>query len=176
MSYFAKESKQSLKVFITWSHTSFWLWALCNQPHPWGFRSPLQSSADHDISQKNKRKTGEQVPQAGKKPLLASKNEVWHPFCRLWPNRSHSTLSHGKKPFFPEYPQRQQWMKGSLYQEVAAESTHNLTAKKKKPNINIVFIFFFFFPFKAASEALLCWSAPLFALLKYLQHHLSYQD
>lgn len=43
-------------------------------------------------------------------------------------------------------------MKGSLYQEVAAESTHNLTAKKKKTNKNIVFIFFFFFLLKLQAK------------------------
>lgn len=73
----------------------------------------------------------------------------------------HSLTHHQNKSFFPEDPQRWQWMKGPLYEKVSLCLLTTLSLKKSH-------MLFFFSPFKAAIEFFLCWAAPLFALFKYL--------
>lgn len=174
MSYTAKEGKQSLKVFNTWPHTSFWLRAVCNRPHLQGtdppsralsLRMALQTRTFHRKKKKknpkkelNKQENKSyQLPKQGK--TLPGKLEICSASCV--PTGITALLPCQKKPFFPENPQRCWWMKGSLYQEAVAVSTHNLIIKKKPHAglglVDLVFFFFLRLQVKLSSaELLLC--------------------
>lgn len=167
MSYTAKAGKQSLKVFTTWCHTSFWLWAVCNQPHLQGadppsralpLRTALLTRTFHRKIKKRAKQTGEnksyQFPKQGK--TLPGKQE-WSSTSVLQPvpqqESQHSHHTKRNPSFLKIHKDGDEW-RDPCTKKQSLLSTHNLIIKKK-PHA-------FFFPFLKlqvklfSAELLLC--------------------